>query len=142
MASNRHLSRTAVMQTLFAWEFRGGEPELILEYVIEQFCPKLTTTEFAHTTLVGVMKYRLEIQHIIAETAPEWEFEKIAPIDRAILEVGVYEIIHSTDVPPVVAINEAIEMAKEFGNDSSAKFINGVLSTVMKTHKPQENDPS
>lgn len=139
MASNRHTSRIAVMQALFAWEFRGGEPEEILKYMVEQFHPKLTELDFAEATLKGVLGKRDEIRGIIETTAPEWSFDKIAPIDRVILEIGVYEIVESTDVPPVVAINEAIEIAKEYGNESSPKFINGVLSTVMKAHKPSEH---
>lgn len=134
MASNRHLSRIAVMQALFAWEFRGGEPELILEYILEQFCPKLTEIGFAHETLKGVIKNRDKIKTRIAEKAPEWAFDKIAPIDRAILEIGIYELTESKEVPPVVAINEAIEIAKEFGNPNAPKFINGVLSAVMKNY--------
>lgn len=140
MASNRHLSRIAVVQALFAWEFRGGEPEAILEYVLEQFYPKLDSNEFARANFKGIIEKRESIKEIISRTAPEWEFEKIAAIDRVVLELGVYEILESTDVPPVVAINEAIEVAKQVGSDNSPKFINGVLSTVMKAYKPNEND--
>lgn len=107
---------------------------MILEYVLEQFCPKLTSLEFSHNTLKGVLEHREKIKTILTKTAPEWEFEKIAPVDRAILEIGIYEIIASDGVPPIVAINEAIEIAKEYGNNNSPKFINGVLSTVMKTY--------
>lgn len=139
MASHRHLSRIAVMQTLFAWEFRGGEPELILTYVLEQFCPKLTQVNFAYDTLKGVLEHQEALKKIITEKAPEWEFSKIAPIDRAILEIGAYEIIAQTDVPPIVAINEAIEIAKAFGNPNSPKFINGVLSAIMKTTHPHDD---
>lgn len=132
MPSHRHLSRIAVVQTLFAWEFRGGNPEVILQYVLTQFYPELTETEFVKETLKGVLSLRDEIRQLITENAPEWSFEKIAPMDRVILEIGIYELIGKTDVPPIVAINEAIEMAKQFGNTNAPKFINGVLSTVMK----------
>ncbi|MFA5842215.1 MAG: transcription antitermination factor NusB [Candidatus Gracilibacteria bacterium] len=141
MPSHRHLSRIAVVQTLFAWEFRGGDPEVILQYVLTQFYPELTEVEFVKETLKGVLARREEIKTLITETAPEWSFEKIAPLDRVILEIGVYELIAETDVPPIVAINEAIEMAKQFGNTNAPKFINGVLSTVMKKcHKTPEKD--
>jgi len=80
----------------------------------------------------GVLKNRKEIERIITKYAPEWPVEKIAKVDRAILEIGIYEIVFSPEVPEVVAINESIEMAKFFGDDNGSKFINGVLSSVMK----------
>ncbi|EKD92838.1 MAG: transcription antitermination factor NusB [uncultured bacterium] len=140
MASNRHISRVAVVQALFAWEVRGKDAEGILDYILDQFYPKLVDRKFPHENLKGVLEKRETIKEIIAETAPEWAFEKIAPIDRVILELGVFEIINSEEVPPIVAINEAIEIAKEFGGENSAKFINGVLSTVMKKYRPISNE--
>ncbi|KKR08729.1 MAG: NusB antitermination factor, N utilization substance protein B [Candidatus Peregrinibacteria bacterium GW2011_GWF2_39_17] len=131
------MSRIAVVQTLFAWEFRGGEADFILDYILRHLHPKLDSLDFAKNSLKGILAKREEIQDIITELAPEWEFEKIAPVDRVILELGVYEIIASDDVPPIVAINEAIEIAKSLGTENSAKFINGVLSAVMKKYKPQ-----
>ena len=138
MASNRHLSRIAVIQTLFAYESHGGEPEALLKYILTELHPQMTEVAFSESNLKGILSKFKEIKKIIGETAPEWAFDKIAPIDRVILEQGVYEIIASPDVPPVVAINEAIEIAKEFGTENSPKFINGVLSTVMKAHKPDK----
>lgn len=142
MASSRHASRLAVVQTLFAWEFRGGDAEETLMYVLEQFYDDIASREFALSNLQGTLKNSKRIEEIVVETAPEWPFEKIAPIDRVILEQGVYEIVFSKDVPPVVAINEAIEVAKAFGNEKSSKFINGVLSTVMKKYNPKKDDKS
>lgn len=140
MAANRHLSRIAVIQTLFAYEAHGGDQVVLLEYVLKEFHPQISEPIFAKSNLEGVFKNREKIKELIGATAPEWPFEKIAPIDRVILEQGVYEIVFSSDVPPVVAINEAIEVAKEFGNENSPKFINGVLSTVMKNHNQTKND--
>jgi N utilization substance protein B len=134
MASYRHLARTCVMQTLFALEFRGGEPKEVLHEVLKDFAPKLTETEFAYATLEGVLSNKKEIIKVIQKFAPEWPVEKIAKVDRAILEIGIYEILYDEDVPPVVAINEAIEIAKHFGDDNSPRFINGVLSSVMNEH--------
>lgn len=134
MASNRHLARTCVMQTMFAYEFRGGNPEKILDDMLAEFAPKLKNADFAYKLLKGLIKKREEITEIIRENAPEWPIEKIAKVDRAILEIGVYEIKFVKDVPPVVAINEAIEIAKHFGDTNSSKFINGVLSSVMNGH--------
>lgn len=111
-------------------------------YVLEQFYDDIASREFALSNLQGTLKNSKRIEEIVVETAPEWPFEKIAPIDRVILEQGVYEIVFSKDVPPVVAINEAIEVAKAFGNEKSSKFINGVLSTVMKKYNPKKDDKS
>lgn len=145
MASYRHLARTCVMQTIFEMEFRTGPfssesdaeevaPQDILNSILNEFAPKLTEKDFAKTTLEGVVAFHKEILEIISKYAPEWPIDKIARIDRAILEIGVYEIAFSSEVPPVVAINEAVEIAKHFGDNNSQKFINGVLSTVMKNH--------
>jgi transcription antitermination protein NusB len=135
MASYRHLARTCVMQTLFSVEFREDNAKELLERILEEFAPKLTEQDFAYDTLEGVLKNQNKIKDIIQKFAPQWPIEKIARVDRAVLEIGVYEIAFTEDIPPVVAINEAIEMAKHFGDDNSPKFINGVLSSVMKEYK-------
>lgn len=135
MASHRHLARTCVMQAIFTHEFRGGsDAKKILESNLKEFAPKLRNKDFASILLDGILSKRNKILKIISENAPEWPVDKIARIDRAILEIGVYEIIFADDIPPVVAINESIEMAKYFGDTNSSKFINGVLSSVMNKH--------
>jgi N utilization substance protein B len=128
------------MQTLFAIEFRKHNAKKILEKILQEFAPKLTETDFAYVTLEGVLKKQNEIKKIITIFAPQWPIEKIARIDRAILEIGVYEIVFSEEIPPIVAINEAIEIAKHYGDENSSKFINGVLSNVMKKYKPDNNE--
>jgi N utilization substance protein B len=135
MASYRHLARIAVMQTLFAYQFREGKVEPDLESNCREFSDKLTDLTFARELLQGILDNQKKIREIIAKEAPEWPFERIAPIDRVILQMGIYEILFSKDVPPVVAINEAIEIVKVFGDINSGKFINGVLSTVMSKYK-------
>jgi len=135
MASYRHLARTCIMQTIFVLEFRGGDPAEILEEILEEFAPKLTEKDFAKKTLKGIFKHKEEIIKAIEKFAPEWPVDKIARVDRAILEIGIFEILFSKDIPSIVAINEAVEIAKHFGDDSSPKFVNGVLSNIMK-----END--
>jgi len=135
MASYRHLARTCVMQTLFSVEFRKDDAKELLGRILEEFAPKLTEQEFAYDTLDGVLKNKTKIKKIIQKFAPQWPVEKIAKIDRSILEIGIYEIVFTKDIPPVVAINESIEIAKHYGDDNSPKFINGVLSSVMKKYK-------
>ena len=131
MASYRHLARTCVMQTLFELEFKKGDGEKILSRTLKEFAPKLSETEFATETLKGVLKNKAKIKKLIEKFAPQWPYEKIARIDRAVLEIGIYEIVFTKEIPDVVAINEAIEIAKTFGDDNSPKFINGVLSSIM-----------
>ncbi|MCC7196869.1 transcription antitermination factor NusB [Candidatus Peregrinibacteria bacterium] len=139
MASYRHLARIAVMQTVFAFEFREGiDADQLLEINLKEFADKIQDPSFAVNLLKGVLKKREELFQIIREEAPEWPVEKIAPVDRAILEIGIYELLHSKDVPPIVAINEGVEMAKSYGDTNSAKFINGVLSTVMHKYRKEE----
>ncbi len=137
MASYRHLARTCVMQTLFSTEFKEEDPLKVLDAILDEFAPKLTEREFAVDTLKGVLKNREGIHELIRKFAPQWPIEKIAHIDRAILEIGVYEIAFSDEVPPVVAINEAIEIAKHFADQNAPRFINGVLSSVMKEYNAE-----
>ncbi|MGL5831183.1 MAG: transcription antitermination factor NusB [Candidatus Altimarinota bacterium] len=135
MASYRHLGRIAVMQTLFAYEFRQGKIEPDLESNCREFGDKLKDTSFAEELLAGVIAKREEILKMISTEAPEWPIDRIAPVDRVVLEIGVYELLYSKDVPAVVAINEAIEVAKVFGDLNSGKFINGVLSSIMEKYQ-------
>jgi len=143
MASYRHLARIAVMQTIFACEFRKGvDPDYMLNYCSREFSDKLKDMSFAQGLLEGVIRKKPELVEIIQKEAPEWPIDRIAPIDRAILEIGVYEIMFSGDVPPVVAINEAVEMAKSYGDTNAAKFVNGVLSTVMHKYGEEQKEKS
>jgi len=147
MASYRHLARTCVMQTIFEIEFneelrsskedsnyKAPEPRVILDKILDEFAPKLTAKDFAYDTLKAVLANKEEIFKIIEKFAPDWPIAKIAKVDRAILEIGVYEIVFNEDIPPVVAINEAVEIAKHYGDNSSPKFVNGVLSSVMNQY--------
>ncbi len=139
MASYRHLARACVMQAIFCLEFRESsfERKEILDKLIAEFAPLLEEKNFGYDLLEGVIARKEDIFATINEFATEWPVEKIAPVDRAILEIGVYEIRY-TDVPSIVAINEAVELAKEFGDSGSGRFINGVLSNVMKKY---QDDP-
>lgn len=138
MPSNRHLMRIVAMQAIFEWEFRSppGEdaPAKILEAILAEEAQRVTNTEFARQLLRGILEHLDDIREIVVRFAPEWPLEQIAPIDRAILYIGIFELKYAdiNDIPPVVAINESIEMAKEYGGDNSGRFINGVLSSVYK----------
>lgn len=126
------------MQTLFAWEFHGGDPEAILNYNLVNGGHGLNDTSFAQHLLKKIMLRRKTLRNTIEKYAPEWSWEKISRIDRAILEVGVCELLLTDEVPQLVAINEAIELAKEFGSESSSKFVNGVLSSIYDDNKKEK----
>ena len=134
---NRHLSRSIAMQTLYEWDFNDRDDskiDEILERNIREFAPGLEDDQFARDLITGVLKNREKINEIITKTAPEWPLEQINLIDRNVLRIGLYELLlgKREEVPPKVAINEAIELAKSFGGETSGKFINGVLGTIYR----------
>jgi len=132
--ANRHLSRTVAMQSLYEWDFNDRIKPLlgITEFNIKQFAPGLEDPAFIFDLIKGVESHIGEIDKIIMKTAPEWPLEQITVIDRNILRLGIYELMFAKEVPPKVAINEAVELGKAFGGESSGKFINGVLGTLYK----------
>ncbi len=138
--ANRHLLRTVAMQSLFTWDFNGRAALLkdIVDHGLKEFAPGVDDSSFAHILADGVEQNLVEIDEIIVRTAPEWPIEQITVVDRNVLRVGIYELMFLKDVPPKVAINEAVEMGKVFAGESSGKFVNGVLGTLYKTLKPEE----
>lgn len=137
------------MQALYEWDFGGCEPgeELaIVKRNLEMFAPGLEPSENLAMRLVeGVSRERKTIDDLITKCAPEWPLEQIASVDRAVLRLGSFELLYGDydEVPPKVAINEAIELAKSFGSDSSPKFVNGVLGTVYREMgEPMKDDSS
>ena len=140
--SSRHLSRSVVMQSLYEWDFFNKKKDLkaILEKNIEEFAPGLESEDFIWQLSNGVISKISQLDKIIEKAAPEWPLDQINIIDRNVLRIGLYELIFSKreEVPPKVAINEAIELAKNFGGESSGRFINGVLGTVYKELGIQE----
>lgn len=149
MAANRHLGRIVAMQTLYEHDFRGGEDagvELgpILHRNLEEFRSNIDDTNFVEDVVEGVHSSQKDIDAIIGPAAPEWPVDQIAKIDKIILRIGVYELMIKRDVPPKVAINEAVELAKAFGGENSSKFINGVLGTIYRNsefYEPEEESP-
>ena len=131
MASWRHLSRVIVMQSFFEYEARGGDLSEILAYNLEEYGEKISECSFAEHLTKKIENNYPRIRELIKVHAPEWPVEKMDPVERAILVLGVCELIDpEKDVPVNVAINEAIELAKTYGDESSGKFINGVLNAV------------
>ena len=139
MASNRHLGRIISLQSLYEYEFRSkagdasAEIDLIVAKNIIPYEKALGDTEFVYNLSKGVAEKLAELDEELAPLAPEWPIESIAAIDRNILRIGLYELKFCHDkVPPKVAINEAVELAKAFGSENSSKFINGVLGTAFR----------
>jgi N utilization substance protein B len=122
------------MQSLYEWDFNDRTSPLlaITEFNVKQFAPGLDDPGFIFDLISGVEKNIPEIDKIIVKTAPEWPIEQITIIDRNILRLGIYELLFAHEVPPKVAINEAVELGKAFGGESSGKFVNGVLGTLYK----------
>ena len=134
--ASRHLSRSIVLQSLYEWDFSDKKKDLtkIVEKNIKEFGPGLEDQSFVWQLTTGVVQKLKQIDEIIEKAAPEWPISQINIIDRNVLRIGIYELLHANkeEVPPKVAINEAIELAKNFGGESSGKFINGVLGTIYK----------
>ncbi len=135
--ASRHLSRSIAMQSLYEWDFSGKKPETlekIVEKNIKEFGPGLEDKKFVWQLVNGVISKLSALNKIIEKAAPEWPIDQITIVDRNVLRIGLYELLYENkeEVPPKVAINEAIELAKTFGGESSGKFINGVLGTVYK----------
>lgn len=147
--SNRHLSRSVVLQTLYEWDFesskKGKKVDIrpILERNIQEFALGTNDQVFMNDLLNKVLEKQKDLDNLIEKAAPDWPLDKIAPVDRNILRIGLCELLFADrkEVPPKVAINEAIELAKSFGGENSGKFINGVLGAVYKEMgEPGKND--
>ncbi len=135
--ASRHLSRSVAMQSLYEWDFRGrkaAELENIIKRNLEEFAPGMEETEFAKELVKGVIEKIDELDAVIEKAAPAWPINQVAIVDRNVLRIGIYELLFGNrdEVPPKVAINEAIELAKSYGGENSGKFINGVLGTIYR----------
>ncbi|OGL23584.1 transcription antitermination factor NusB [Candidatus Saccharibacteria bacterium RIFCSPHIGHO2_01_FULL_46_30] len=149
MASNRHLGRIVALQSLYEFEFRTQSEDTsvvideILERNLERYSEEIDDTRFVTELVHGVIAAQEDLDNRIRPLAPEWPIEQIARIDRNVLRLGLFELLYRKDqVPPKVAINEAVELAKAFGSDNSSKFINGVLGTAYRTLVEEQPDAS
>ncbi len=157
MAAYRHLKRITVIQALFEWEFYSAEVDAkkaqeSLEYAYQEtmsyavgkekeiagqeFKPKqYKPDEWTASLLDGTIKNIDKIRELVVQYAPEWPLDKIAPVDRVILYLAIYELVFSDETPEIVVINEAVEIAKAYGGQNSSKFINGVLNSIYQKEK-------
>ncbi len=138
MASNRHLGRIIALQTLYEQDFRKDcddasfRVEEVLSRNIGRYRETVEDQEFVKQLVHGVTEHEKELDKTLQPIAPEWPIDQIARMDRVVLRIGLYELLHQQSVPPKVVINEAVELAKAFGGDNSSKFVNGVLGTVLR----------
>lgn len=146
--ASRHLARSIALQTLYQWDFYGYDNKRIAEFLdknIAEFGSGLDDdVDFAQELARGVVKHRDRLDEIIKNATPQWPFDQLSLTDRNVLRLGLYELIYGDQnaVPPKVAINEAIELAKGFGGPSSGRFVNGVLGTVYRElGEPGRNEP-
>ena len=142
--ASRHLARSIAIQSLYEWDFKNYSDDSLPEITkrnMEEFGPGLKNEEFVNNLIKGVVGHRKELDNIIEKAAPMWPIDQIDMIDRNVLRLGLYELLYENkeEVPPKVAINEAIELAKSFGGENSGKFINGVLGTVYREIEKKEN---
>jgi N utilization substance protein B len=138
MSANRHLGRIVALQTLYEQEFRlscddkNFDLAEALERNIHRYRDTIDDRAFIEKLVHGVTNELDKLDAILQPVAPEWPIDQIARMDRIILRIGLYELLHEPSVPPKVVINEAVELAKAFGGENSSKFINGVLGTVLR----------
>lgn len=145
----RHQSRRLAVQALFEWSFHK---QSTLKQRIEAFIqdyyddqeeghpgPREFNQDLFENLVYGVEKNKAQIDEIISECAPEWPLDQVAKVDLSILRISVYEILHYPETPTKVSIDEAVELAKEYGGDNSSRFINGVLGTVVKKYLPESD---
>ena len=129
---NRTKAREFALQVLYQVDIRRGECVPILEEFWGAHQPTADIKTFATELVEGTVAHAKEIDRLITAHANNWDLKRMAVVDRNILRLGTFELLHRADVPPTVCINEAIELAKRFGDAESAKFINGILDAIYK----------
>ncbi len=132
--SKRHVARSVIMQSLYQWDFKG-RPSAAMPAIIEQVTSEFgagieETAEYVNDTVLGVVDNVEKIDAELTAFAPNWRLNDMSIVDRNILRLGVYELKFTQNIPPKVAINEAIELAKSYGGPSSGKFVNGILGAM------------
>lgn len=137
--SNRHQARAITLQSLYEWDFHAGTKDLesIVERNLEELAPNLDEKDFAKQIATGILEKREILDTTISKFAPDWPLAKITTVDRNVLRIGTYELLFNFDIPSKVAINEAIELAKTYGGESSGKFVNGVLGAIYRDQLAQ-----
>lgn len=153
MASNRHLGRIIALQTLYEEEFRlecndkDFKLKDVLKRNIKRYAEMVDDHTFVEELVIGVDANKSDLDALLQPIAPDWPIDQIARMDRLVLRIGAYELVHGRDIPPKVVINEAVELAKAFGGENSSKFVNGVLGTLLRQREgggdpePKKKEP-
>lgn len=142
MSANRHLGRIIALQTLYEQEFRRECQDksfklgAVLDRNVGRYKGAVDDKAFIKELVKGVDQNTVTLDAVLQPLAPEWPIDQIARMDRLVLRIGAYELVHHKETPPKVVINEAVELAKAFGGDNSSKFINGVLGSLLKQQEP------
>ena len=137
----RTRAREYALQLLYQADVtRSASGEALEEFWLHHDVP-LEVREFAGALVAGTLAHREEIDQIIARHANNWQIGRMAVVDRNILRMGAFELLYAEDVPPKVSLNEAVELAKRFGDEESSKFVNGILDTIHKTHTRRSSGP-
>lgn len=140
--ASRHLARSIALQSLYEWDFYNRQNDLmkIIDRNLDTFGGVFDERDFARSLVKGVFDNLERLDKIIHSSAPERPINQLSLVDRNVLRMGLFELLYANkdEVPPKVAINEAIELAKNFGGASSGKFVNGVLGTVYKELQPPQ----
>jgi len=130
--------RTLAFQTLYQHDLRGEDFRVEMEDFLRAAAKSEDARAFAEELLRGCLAFRDELDARIAEAAEHWDVSRMAAVDRAILRLGTYELLHRPDLPPKVAIDEAIRLAKKFSGAESYAFVNGILDRIMASCKPSD----
>lgn len=137
MPGIRRQARMIALQTLYEYDIAGHEPVEVLQRHVEERHLPSRVAEYANELVQGVTTHLAEIDADIQSAAREWPLQQMARIDKNILRLAIYEILFNNNVPARAAINEAVELAKIFGSDTSSRFINGVLGTIFQRAQQQ-----
>lgn len=138
----RRKARELALMILYELEFRPGEVEAVLKTFWEDHAVPPEVRAFADDLVVGTLQHGPEIDQLVAANAAHWSLARIAPVERNILRLAAYELLHRDDIPERVAINEAIELAKLYGSEESGAFVNGILDQIRLNRRPPEPTPA
>jgi transcription antitermination protein NusB len=136
----RRRARELAIQVLFHMEYNPADPGESFERVCESFEPPREVRAYAREVVVGVWENRAELDRLIRRTSKNWRVERMSRVDRNILRIAIYEVLHRKDVPPKVSIDEAVELGKRYGTEESGAFINGILDHIYNQLKAEEVD--
>lgn len=131
-SDSRHEARKLALGIIFCWLFAESDQQESQKLTKDLISSDNADEALAEKIVEGVKDHKKEIDEEITKNAPEWPIDKISKIDLVILRIAVYELLFAEDIPKKVAIDEAVELAKEFGNENSSKFVNGVLGTILE----------